>query len=92
VLEKRKKLSKNYADYKEEPKDGQYGSSTSLSSSSFERRCGKCKFNLGDGKKCHIVEGQIDNEKVSPNSFPQKERGCYLEILYGIILRRIIQE
>lgn len=24
--------------------------------------CVKCKFNLPDEKKCHIVQGEIDNE------------------------------
>ena len=32
-------------------------------SSNDQKHCVKCKFNLGDEEKCHVVEGHIDNQK-----------------------------
>ena len=48
ALAQRKKISKEEARYRV-----QQQSSDS---------CVKCKFNLGDEEKCHVVRGKIDNE------------------------------
>ena len=45
--------------------------------------CSKCKFNLGDEKKCHVVEGEFDNDHGISNFSPKGEAWC-LEILSGI--------
>jgi hypothetical protein len=47
ALAQRKKVSKKKARYR-----------VQQSSDS----CVKCKFNLGDEEKCHVVQGKIDNE------------------------------
>ena len=53
VLSSKKKISKNEANYIEVGRDDGIIN---------ERVCSKCKFNLGDEKKCHVVEGEIDND------------------------------
>jgi hypothetical protein len=63
VLEKGIKISKHDADYQE------------LDRSSSEEKCAKCKFNLGDEKKCHIVEGKINNEYGISKFFSAKGVG-----------------
>ena len=35
------------------------------SSPETDRKCAECKFNLGDEKKCQIVEGEIANNGLS---------------------------
>ena len=51
VLEKGTKFPKHDAGYQE------------LDSKPISKEsCAKCKFNLGDEKKCHLVEGDINNE------------------------------
>jgi len=37
--------------------------------------CSKCKFNLADEKKCHIVEGEINNEHGISKFFSAKGEG-----------------
>jgi hypothetical protein len=58
-----KKISKEEAKYKEHEslEEGQ--------------SCIKCKFNLPDEKKCHIVEGDIDNERGISKFFSPKGDG-----------------
>lgn len=64
VLEKGIKISKHDADYQELD-----------NRSSSEEKCAKCKFNLGDEKKCHIVEGKINNEYGISKFFSPKGMG-----------------
>jgi hypothetical protein len=49
VLQCGKKIPKNEAKY-------------SMQGDHLNGTCVKCKFNLGDEEKCHIVRGQINNE------------------------------
>lgn len=37
--------------------------------------CVKCKFNLGDEGKCHVVEGNVDNERGISKFFSPKGDG-----------------
>lgn len=37
--------------------------------------CVKCKFNLGDERRCHVVGGQIDNERGISKFFSPKGAG-----------------
>jgi hypothetical protein len=63
VLRNKKKISKdeaNYVENEEQPHD---------------QSCIKCKFNLGDEGKCHVVEGQINNEKGISKFFSPKGDG-----------------
>ena len=62
VLYNKKKISKDEANYveNEEPRD---------------QSCIKCKFNLGDEGKCHVVEGKINNEKGISKFFSPKGEG-----------------
>ena len=59
-----KKISKEEANYKKQEGLLQDGQS-----------CVKCKFNLPDEKKCHIVEGEIDNEYGISKFFSSKGDG-----------------
>jgi len=42
---------------------------------SADQSCEKCKFNLGDEEKCHVVEGRIDNERGISKFFSPKGDG-----------------
>jgi hypothetical protein len=64
VLEKGTKISKRDANYKKLDNE-----------SESEESCSKCKFNLGDEKKCHIVEGEINNEYGMSKFFSAKGVG-----------------
>jgi len=66
-LSTRKKISKEEANYKKQEGLSQDGQS-----------CVKCKFNLPDKKKCHIVEGEIDNEYGISKFFSSKGDGMLL--------------
>ena len=59
-----KKISKEDADYKRREEISQDSQS-----------CVKCKFNLPDERKCHIVEGEIDNEYGISRFFSPKGDG-----------------
>jgi hypothetical protein len=61
VLSTKKKLSKEQADYVTNAQEG--------------KSCIKCKFNLGDEEKCHIVEGKINNECGISKFFSPKGDG-----------------
>lgn len=37
--------------------------------------CVKCKFNLGDERRCHVVEGRINNERGISKFFSPKGDG-----------------
>jgi hypothetical protein len=60
-----KKLSKEEANYRKVEK----------SSSQGDHSCIKCKFNLPAEKKCHIVEGEIDNDHGISKFFSPKGVG-----------------
>jgi hypothetical protein len=61
ILATEQKISKAEAEYSENGCDGM--------------SCVKCKFNLGDEGKCHIVEGKIDNERGISKFFSPKGDG-----------------
>ena len=60
VLREKEKISKAEAGYAENAQG---------------QSCEKCKFNLGDEKKCHIVEGRINNERGVSKFFSPKGDG-----------------
>jgi hypothetical protein len=64
VLQKGRKISKYDASYQEFNSKPVSGNS-----------CAKCKFNLGDEKKCHLVEGEINNEYGISKFFSAKGVG-----------------
>jgi hypothetical protein len=55
VLRSRKKMTKDEAGYREKEKKEEFRDNN-------KEVCVKCKFNLHDEKKCHVVEGEINNE------------------------------
>jgi hypothetical protein len=61
VLSTKKKIPKVQTGYSENATAGQ--------------SCIKCKFNLGDEERCHIVEGRIDNESGISKFFSPKGDG-----------------
>lgn len=62
VLHSKKKISRKEANYRASEKKN-------------SARCVKCKFNLGDEKKCHVVGGEIDNERGISKFFSPKGDG-----------------
>ncbi|MBV9179637.1 MAG: hypothetical protein JO327_12135 [Nitrososphaeraceae archaeon] len=70
VLSSKKKMTKDESGYKEQEK------SEELETNNYNNQaCIKCKFNLPDEKKCHIVEGEINNEYGISNFFSSKGDG-----------------
>ena len=67
VLSLKKKISKSEANYREWKRHGQ--------TSKTEHKCSKCKFNLGDENRYHVVEGEINNEFGLSNYFSPKGTG-----------------
>jgi hypothetical protein len=67
VLNSKKKMTKQEAGYREQDERE--------SSNNYNQACIKCKFNLPDEKNCHIVEGQINNERGVSNFFSPKGDG-----------------
>src|SRR5581483_4187343 len=61
VLASKKKIPKSQANY-------------SLSGGG-ERCCVKCKFNLGDEQKCHVVDGTVDNSHGISQFFSARGEG-----------------
>ena len=61
ILASKKKKTKHEAMYSE--------------SSAKSKHCVKCKFNLGDEEKCHVVEGHIDNQRGVSKFFSGKGEG-----------------
>lgn len=55
VLGSKEKVSKQEADYQDEKRENQ----------NPDEDCIKCKFNLGDERKCHIVDGEINDHGIS---------------------------
>ena len=70
VLGSKKKMTKDEAGYK---KQGEIQSKQT--EDHYKRACIKCKFNLPDEKKCHIVEGEINNDYGVSNFFSPKGDG-----------------
>ena len=66
VLSSGKKISKEEAEYREDQRE---------ESGPDKPVCRKCKFNLGDEKKCHVVEGEINNEHGISKFFSSKGEG-----------------
>ena len=66
VLSSEKKISKEEAEYREDQRK---------ESGPDKPVCRKCKFNLGDEKKCHVVEGDINNEYGISKFFSAKDEG-----------------
>jgi hypothetical protein len=70
VLSSKKKMTKDESGYKEQEK-----SEEQETNNYNNQACIKCKFNLPDEKKCHIVEGEINNEYGVSNFFSSKGDG-----------------
>jgi hypothetical protein len=70
VLSSKKKMTKDKAGYKELEKI-----EVTQTKNYNSHACIKCKFNLPDEKKCHIVEGEINNEHGVSNFFSSKGDG-----------------
>jgi len=64
VLHRKKKIPKDEANY-----------TTSYETQKRGQTCVKCKFNLGDEGKCHLVRGKINNEKGISKFFSPKGEG-----------------
>jgi hypothetical protein len=62
VLYQKKKISKDEAKYE-------------VNMTQQHESCVKCKFNLGDERKCHLVRGNINNEKGISKFFSPKGDG-----------------
>jgi hypothetical protein len=67
VLNSKKKIPKSEANYQEGKRQGEI--------SKTEHKCSKCKFNLGDENRCHVVEGEINNDFGISNYFSPKGTG-----------------
>jgi len=61
VLNQKKKIPKDKANYTVQDRD--------------VHSCVKCKFNLGDEGRCHVVRGKINNEKGVSKFFSPKGDG-----------------
>jgi hypothetical protein len=70
ILNSKKKMTKGQAGYKEQEKIR-----GTQSKDYNSQACIKCKFNLSDEKKCHIVEGEINNEYGVSKYFSPKGDG-----------------
>ena len=68
VLTSKKKISKSDAGYRETWREDS-------NKEEDEIKCSKCKFNLGDEKHCHIVEGEINNQYGVSKFFSPKGDG-----------------
>src|SRR6476620_3026781 len=66
VLSSGKKISREEAEYREDQSED---------IDPDKPVCRKCKFNLGDEKKCHVVEGEINNEYGISKFFSAKGEG-----------------
>lgn len=68
VLRSKKKMTKDEAGYRVKEKEEEIRDNS-------KEVCVKCKFNLHDEKKCHIVEGEINNEYGVSNFFSPRGDG-----------------
>jgi hypothetical protein len=74
VLTSKKKVSKARAGYR-------------IFESREGKSCVKCKFNLGDEQRCHVVSGKVNNEHGVSNFFSPKGNG----MLPGDIVWRYVK-
>lgn len=72
VLGSKKKMTKIEAGYQEQ-NDAEMDRENVQNKS--HESCVKCKFNLPDEKRCHIVEGEINNEYGISNFFSPRGDG-----------------
>jgi len=77
VLNSKKKMTKEESEYREqqetERKDKAIGDNYYNNNNSHS--CVKCKFNLPDERRCHIVDGEISNEYGLSKFFSPKGDG-----------------
>jgi hypothetical protein len=66
VLQAKRKIAKRKAEYRRQ---------TDNDASLIANSCVKCKFNLGDEGKCHVVGGTVDNERGLSKFFSPKGHG-----------------
>jgi hypothetical protein len=71
VLNSKKKMAKHKAGYREQQKNENEANNNYNNNSA----CIKCKFNLPAEKKCHIIEGEINNYHGISNFFSPKGEG-----------------
>lgn len=62
MLSQKKKISKDVARY-------------AVQEAALDDSCVKCKFNLGDERKCHVVGGKINNEQGISKFYSPKGDG-----------------
>jgi hypothetical protein len=67
-LKTRKKLSKEEANYRKQQQND-------MTANNGDQACIKCKFNLPDEKLCHIVEGDVNNQRGLSKYFSPKCEG-----------------
>ncbi len=75
VLSSKRKVSKSEASYREQE----------TSSPETDCKCAECKFNLGDEKKCQIVEGEITNNGISKFFSPKGDGMLPGDIVWDFI-------
>jgi hypothetical protein len=75
VLSSKRKISKSEADYREQES----------SSPETDWKCAVCKFNLGDEKRWHIVEGEIANNGISKFLSPKGDGMLPGDIVWDFI-------
>ena len=76
VLKSKKKMTKEEAGYKgQEKNENEETINYNNYNNNNSQSCIKCKFNLPDENKCHIVEGEIDNEYGVSTFFSPKGDG-----------------
>ena len=77
VLNQKKKIPKNKANY-------------SINETNYRRgqSCVKCKFNLGDEGRCHLVNGKINNDKGISKFFSPKGDGMLPGDIVWMSVRR----
>ena len=80
VLSSKQKISKEEANYQEKKPNEIQNKEDPLSSS-----CIKCKFNLGDEKKCHVVEGEINDYGLSKFFSPKGDGMLPGDIVWDFI-------
>ncbi|HEY7572981.1 MAG TPA: hypothetical protein VH796_16600 [Nitrososphaeraceae archaeon] len=73
VLNSKKKMTKQDAGYREQ--DGRKSNNSNYNNNNSNHACIKCKFNLPAEKKCHIVEGEINNHYGISNFYSPKGDG-----------------
>jgi hypothetical protein len=81
VLSSKQKISKEEANYQEKKPNEIQNKEDSLPSSS----CIRCKFNLGDEKKCHVVEGEINDYGLSKFFSPEGDGMLPGDIVWDFI-------